>query len=90
MLLSLPRRNAHLEIEKTAHNVIVTDRDRDYVHVMNARAATVLEQCDGTRSCEEIAKIVAAKTRAPYERVAQEVAYLVASFADLALIEAGK
>jgi hypothetical protein len=90
MLLSLPRRHANLEIEKTAHNVIVTDRERDYVHVMNERAATVLEQCDGTHTCEEIAQIVSAKTRAPYERVAQEVAYLVASFADLALIEAGE
>jgi hypothetical protein len=89
MLLSLPRRHANLEIEKTAHNVIVLDRDRDYVHVMNDRAATVLEQCDGTHSCEEIARIVSAKTRAPYERVAREVAHLVASFADLALVEAG-
>jgi hypothetical protein len=90
MLLSLPRRHRNLDIEKTAHSVIVTDRNRDYVHVMNQRAATVLEQCDGTHTCEEIARIVASKTRAPYDRVAQEVAYLVASFADLALIEAGE
>jgi hypothetical protein len=90
MLLSLPRRHSNLEIERTAHNVIVVDRDRDYVHVMNDRAATVLEQCDGSHTCEDIARIVSQKTRAPYDRVAQEVAHLVASFADLALIEAGE
>jgi hypothetical protein len=90
MVFSLPARRQNLEIEKTAHNVIVVDRERDYVHVLNERAANVLEQCDGSHTCDEIARIVSEKTRAPYDRVAQEVAHLVASFADLALIEAGR
>lgn len=90
MVFSLPARHQNLEIEKTAHNVIVVDRERDYVHVLNERAASVLEQCDGSHTCDEIARIVSEKTRAPYDRVAQEVAHLVASFADLALIEAGR
>jgi dihydroneopterin aldolase len=89
MVFSLPTRHAKLEIERTAHNVIVVDPERDYVHVMSGRAATVLEACDGTRTCDQIARIVSEQTRAPYESVAQEVAHLVASFADLALIEAG-
>jgi hypothetical protein len=87
MLLSLPKRHRNLEIQKTAHNVIVHDRSRDYVHILNERAATVLEQCDGKRTCDEIAHIVAEHSRVPYERVAAEVAHLVAAFADLALIE---
>ncbi|MFN2448243.1 MAG: PqqD family protein [Candidatus Baltobacteraceae bacterium] len=87
MVRSLPQRSANLTIEKTAHRVIVTDNNRDYVHVLNDRAATVLEQCDGTHTCNQIAQIVAGQTHVPYERIASEVAHLVASFADLALIE---
>jgi hypothetical protein len=87
MVLPLPARHNNLEIEKTAHNVIVHDPNRDYVHILNERAATVLEQCDGTHTCDEIAKIVARQTRVPYERLAGEVAHLVAAFADLALLE---
>lgn len=90
MLFPLPTRHRNIEIERTAHNVIVVDRERDYVHVMNDRAATVLEQCDGSHTCDQIARIVSQRSRAPYDRVAQEVAHLVASFADLALIESGK
>lgn len=89
MVFSLPTRHANLEIERTPHNVIVVDPERDYVHVMSGHAATILEACDGTRTCDQIARAVAEQTRAPYDRVAQEVAHLVASFADLALIEAG-
>lgn len=87
MVFSRPQRAAHLEIEKTAHNVIVTDRDRDYVHVLNDRAATVLQECDGAHTCDEIAQIVSERTHVPYDRIAGEVAHLVASFADLALLE---
>ncbi len=87
MVFTLPQRSANLEIEKTAHSVIVTDKDRDYVHILNDRAASVLEECDGSHTCDEIAQIVSEKTRVPYDRVAAEVAHLVSSFADLALIE---
>jgi hypothetical protein len=69
---------------------LVVDPNRDYVHVLNERAATVLEQCDGTHTCDQIARIVSEQTHSPYDRVAQEVAHLVAAFADLALIESGK
>jgi hypothetical protein len=87
MVLSLPKRHTDLDIEKTAHNVIVHDRSRDYVHILNVRAGGVLEQCDGTRTCEQIATDLARDLHAPYDRVAGEVAHLVATFADLALIE---
>jgi hypothetical protein len=87
MVLSLPKRHPDLAIEKTAHHVIIHDRRRDYVHTLNARAATVLDRCDGTRTCDEIAKNLSHEMQAPYDRVAGEVAHLVAAFADLALIE---
>jgi hypothetical protein len=87
MLFSLPARRAGLEVEKTAHAVIVMDTERDYVHSLSERAATVLEQCDGTHTCAEIAQIVSAQTRVPYERIAGEVAHLVAAFADMALLQ---
>ena len=89
MVFSLPRRHTAMEIEKTSHNVIVVDRKNDYVHVLSERAAGVLEQCDGSHTCEQIARIVSDKTCSPYDRVVHEVAHLVANFADLALIESG-
>jgi|SRR5579884_928511 len=87
MVLSLPKRHSNLAIEKSAHKVIVHDRTRDYVHILNPRAAGVLEQCDGTRTCEQLAKELCTESQAPYDRIAGEVAHLVATFADLALIE---
>jgi hypothetical protein len=87
MVFSLPARRAGLEIEKTAHAVIVRDAENDYVHALSEHAATVLEHCDGTHTCNEIAQIVSARTRVPYDRVAGEVAHLVAAFADMALLK---
>jgi hypothetical protein len=87
MVLPLPKRHPDLDIEATEHNVIVHDRKHDYVHILDPRAADVLEQCDGTRTCEQIARNVSQALHAPYDSVAGEVAHLVAAFADLALIE---
>jgi len=87
MVVSLPQKHASLLLEKTAHSVIVTDTAKDYVHVLNARAASILEECDGMHTCDQIAHIVSERTHVPYERVAAEVAHLVAAFADLALVE---
>ena len=87
MVLPLPKRHAGLRIEKTALNVIVQDRSRDYVHTLDACAAQVLDACDGTRTCDQIAKAISQQRQAPYDAVAGEVAHLVATFADLALIE---
>lgn len=87
MVLSLPRRQTDLDIERDDSRFIVHDRKHDYVHVMDERALAVLQQCDGAHSCNDIAKALSYRTREPYERVASEVAHLVAAFADLALVE---
>ncbi len=87
MLHPLPKRNHKLDIERVAHNVIVHDRRRDYVHVLDGRAGSILEQCDGSHTCDQIAQNISRHSRVPYDRVAAEVAHLVAAFADLALIE---
>ena len=87
MLLSLPRRETDLDIERTDSRYIVHDRKHDYVHILDQRAVDVLQQCDGTHSCNEIAKTLSYRTRDSYDRVASEVAHLVAAFADLALVE---
>ena len=87
MVLSLPLRETDLDIEQADSRYIVHDRKHDYVHILDQRAVDVLEQCDGTHSCNEIAKTLSYRTREPYDRVASEVAHLVAAFADLALVE---
>ena len=87
MVLSLPRRETDLEIEQVDSRFIVHDRKHDYVHILDRRAIDVLQECDGTHSCNEIAKAVSYRTREPYDNVASDVAHLVAAFADLALVE---
>jgi len=87
MVLSLPRRETDLEIEQVDSRFIVHDRKHDYVHILDRRAIDVLQECDGTHSCNEIAKAVSYRTREPYDSVASDVAHLVAAFADLALVE---
>ncbi len=87
MVLSLPRRETDLEIERDHSGYVVHDRKHDYVHILNQRALDVLEQCDGTHSCNEIAKAISNRSNEPYDQVASEVAHLVPAFADMALVE---
>jgi hypothetical protein len=87
MIVSLPRRETDLDIEAVDSRFIVHDRKHDYVHILDARALDVLQQCDGTHSCNDIAKTLSYRTQEPYDRVASEVAHLVCAFADLALVE---
>jgi hypothetical protein len=87
MVLSLPRREADLDIEQAGSQVIVHDRKHDYVHILNERAFAVLQACDGAHSCNDIARELSYRTREPYEGIAGEVVHLVGEFADLALVE---
>lgn len=87
MVVSLPRRETDLDIERNDSRIIVHDRKHDYVHIMDQRALDVLQQCDGKHSCNEIARSLSYRAREPYDQVAREVAHLVAAFADLALVE---
>jgi hypothetical protein len=86
----MPRRADDLDIERADSRFIVHDRKHDYVHILDDRALAVLQQCDGAHSCNEIAKSLSYGMREPYDRIASEVAHLVAEFADLALICAGE
>ncbi len=87
MVITLPRRETDLDIERDDSRIIVHDRKHDYVHILDERALTVLQHCDGTQSCNEIARSLSYRNREPYDQVACEVAHLVAAFADLALVE---
>lgn len=87
MVLSLPRRNSDLTIERSDEHAIVHDRSHDYVHILDERALAVLQECDGAHSCNDIARTISYRSREPYEQIAGQVAHLVAAFADLALVE---
>ena len=87
MVLSLPRRETDLDIERSDSRIIIHDRKHDYVHIMDERALAVLQECDGAHSCNDIARSISYRTHEPYDKVAGEVAHLVAAFADLALVE---
>lgn len=87
MVVSLPRRETDLVIERLDSRMLIHDRKHDYVHVMDQRAVDVLQACDGKHSCNEIARSLSYRTQESYDSVAREVAHLVAAFADLALVE---
>lgn len=87
MVLSLPRRQSDLDIERTDTHFVVHDRKHDYVHMLDERALAVLESCDGVHTCNDIARALSYRNRESYDNVAREVAHLVATFADLALVE---
>ena len=48
-----------LDINETDDGLIVYQESTDRVHHLNPTAAVVLELCDGTRSADDIARLVA-------------------------------
>ncbi len=48
-----------LELVETDDGIVVYQDERERVHHLNQTAAVILQWCDGTRSVEEIAGLVA-------------------------------
>jgi hypothetical protein len=59
MAHELPTKVQGLDINETDDGLIVYQESTDRVHHLNQTAAVVLELCDGTRTVEEIARVVA-------------------------------
>jgi hypothetical protein len=55
----LPKIVDGLDINETDDGLIVYQESTDRVHHLNPSAAVVLELCDGTRSADVIARLVA-------------------------------
>jgi len=48
-----------LEINEATDGVLVYQRDRDRLHLLNPTAALLLESCDGTLRADELPELVA-------------------------------
>jgi hypothetical protein len=63
-----PRARKHdLVIQPVAHDVIVYDRARNRAHRLNRTTALVWQHCDGGTSPSEIAALLAAELRLPFD-----------------------
>ncbi len=67
--------------------VIYLDEDTASHFALNATAAAVLELCDGTRTVEEIADVIAAATQAPPDEVRKDVQMILTEFLGYGLIQ---
>jgi hypothetical protein len=54
----LPKIVEGLDINETDDGLIVYQESTDRVHHLNPTAAVILELCDGSRTVEEIARVV--------------------------------
>jgi coenzyme PQQ synthesis protein D (PqqD) len=54
-----PRRLESLEVNEADDGLVVYDPARDQVHHLNPSAAVIFDLCDGSRSVEDIAAVLA-------------------------------
>ena len=59
MTPTLPTMAEGLDVNETDDGLIIYQESTDRVHHLNPTAAVVFELCDGTRSVEEITRLVA-------------------------------
>ena len=86
MLPMFPICKSSVRLERIGDQIVVHDESRDYVHVFGRTESEVLGLCDGLHTCDEIVQSVAQLTHQGYTDAAGEVAHIVGTFADLALI----
>jgi hypothetical protein len=61
-------RRSDLVAENLPNEVVLYDKSNNKVHCLNKTAAAVWENSDGSRTVEELAQIVGAKTGTPVDR----------------------
>lgn len=83
--MTLPQRSNALEIQESGDDVLVHDRSRSKIHVLNRSAAAVLRACDGATTVDALA---AQFPQAPRERVRADIEATLTAFDELGLLEA--
>ena len=85
-LMQHPRAIENLEIRVVGGEYLVHDQKNRKVHVLNMTAAKILELCDGSRSNDDIARLICDETHAEMEQVTGDVTAIVSQFAALNLV----
>lgn len=75
-----------IQMRTAGRDTIVHDTVHEKLHVLNGTAARILTMCDGTRSCEDIARQISGDAGAPYEVVLRDVRMIVEQFSQLELL----
>jgi hypothetical protein len=60
-------RKSDIFVENLPEEVVLYDKTNNKVHCLNKTAAAVWESCDGTRTVDDLARIVEAKFGAPLD-----------------------
>ena len=81
-----PRAIEQLEIRLIGGEWLVHDLTNGKVHVLNGTAAKILKLCDGSRSCEDIAKLISDETHAELKQVADDVEAIIRRYSELGLV----
>jgi hypothetical protein len=81
----MPAAATSLEIQESGDDVLVHDRARAKIHVLNAAAGRVLRACDGKTTVESVAREIG---RGHRDRTLAAVERILAEFSDLGLIDA--
>jgi len=81
-----PRAAEKLEIRVVGGESLVHDQTNGKVHVLNSTAAKILELCDGSRSSDDIARLISDETHADMQLVAGDVAAIIRQFENLGLV----
>jgi len=82
-----PKRKENLVLEEIDDELLVADFSDSQLHVLNPTAAAVWEMCDGQRTAEEIADLLAEHFGLSPEQVRQDIAKIIGEFREKGLIE---
>lgn len=81
----MPRMAAGVDMQEAGSGVLVHDRTRAKIHIVNRTAAAVLRACDGSASVRSVAERFDPSRAAEIER---EIAQVLEEFARLGLVSA--
>jgi hypothetical protein len=81
-----PLRKIGVTLHRSHGEITLHDPDDDTIHVVNATAAAIWELCDGETEDSEMVSAICHLTGMPMEIVQEDVAQLLAGFAEADLI----
>ncbi len=79
--------SADVSLQRVGDEAILHDRRNGRAHVINESAARVWELCDGRATLDEIVSAFAASYQLAATDVRDDVAYIVAKFRELGVLE---
>jgi hypothetical protein len=85
--MQLPTPSADVSLQRVGDEAILHDSRNGRAHVINESAARVWELCDGRATLDEIASAFAASYSLAASDVRDDVAYIVAKFRELRVLE---